>query len=144
MKTNWVFALVGLIIGGLIILAYQRFNPPAGPPSPCGGSPHCHDVYVVTVNGQPQILPIPDDTVHDQGVVIFWKIATPGYTFPSNGIAFNKPAFPTPAGEFECSLVTSTTFRCIDHYHNQGKFGYTVTLGGSPAVQALDPFIING
>jgi hypothetical protein len=144
MRTNVFVAVVGLIIGGLIVLLYNMFVAlPARPLSPCGGSPHCLDVSVISVGGQPQIVPIADEPVHDQGVMIFWKIATPGYSFPINGIAFNKPAFPTPSGELTCAPVNSTTFRCKDSYHTMGKFGYIVTLEGSPAAPPLDPFIIN-
>jgi hypothetical protein len=143
---NIFVAIAGAIIGGLIAIVYVLFVPNALPGSPrtaCGGSPHCIDVSVITVGGKPQIALIADEPVHDQGVAIFWKIATPGYRFPANGIEFNKPANPAPAGEFNCAPAGGTAFRCIDRYQNKGTFGYTVTLDGDPRVPPLDPFIIN-
>jgi hypothetical protein len=148
MRTNVLVAIAGVIVGGLIVLVYYVLVPFRVPaPSPCGGSPHCIDVSVIMVGGQPQIPTIADENVHNQGVPIFWKIATPGYSFQNNGIVFSKPGYPPPPpGEFTCGPIGNspfTTFKCIDQYHAKGKWAYTVTLDGSPVVPPLDPFIIN-
>ena len=134
------------MVGALVVLAYFKFvAPPAGSSNPCpGGERHCIPVYVITVGGKPKIADIPDHEVRDQGAAIFWKIGTPGYTFPVNGIAFDKPSNPpsTPT-EFNCNVQGNDTFKCIDKKNNLGTFGYTVKLQGSPAVPPLDPYIIN-
>jgi hypothetical protein len=145
-----VVIVVGAAIAVVVaILIYNAKGPasglPGGTPGPCAGSnPHC---IVVTVSGG-AIVPIPDqdvNEVHDHSVNIDWVIATPGYTFPANGITFTgKPGMPLPdPNEFSCSLFNTTTFSCKDRNHTQGKFGYTVTLSGSPAVPPLDPYVIN-
>jgi hypothetical protein len=146
---NLFVAIAGVIIGGVIALAYVLFVPnallglPGSQRTVCGGDPHCLEVSVIPVGGQLQIAPIADHIEQDQGVVIFWKIATPGYRFPANGIAFNKPGNPAPHAEFNCGPVSNTTFRCTDRNQSKGTFGYTVTLDGVPPVPPLDPYIIN-
>jgi hypothetical protein len=140
-------AVLSAIAGALIVFGYFTFvAPPPGPPRPCpGGDRHCLEVSVIVVDGRPQIAPIPDLEVRDQGATISWMIATPGYTFPDAGIAFDKPSNPpSTSTEFvNCHRQGNGTFRCTDRKNTLGKFGYTVKLEGSPAVAPLDPFIIN-
>jgi hypothetical protein len=99
-------AVLSAIVGALIVFGYFKFvAAPPGPPHPCpGGDRHCIEVSVIVVDEKPQIAPIPDLEVRDQGATISWMIATPGYTFPDQGIAFDKPSNPpsTPT-DFEPS-----------------------------------------
>jgi hypothetical protein len=142
-----VVGLASALIGALIVFGYFMFVVrPSGPSRPCPGSDrHCIEVSVVTVNGQPRIHDIPDHIVTDQGATISWMIATPGYTFPDDGIAFDKPGNPpTTSTEFvNLHRQGNGTFRCNDRKNNLGTFGYTVRLDGSPPVAPLDPFIVN-
>ena len=144
------------IAGALIVLVLVYFNfiaPPGGPPSPCpGGDPHCIVVNVITVQGQPQIDAIPAHYVHDPGVVISWMIGpegySEGYSFPADGIAFNKPSNPpTTSTEFvNCHTAGAKKFVCTDKHNSVGAFGYSVKLDAAPGVgpvATLDPFIIN-
>jgi hypothetical protein len=138
-----VGAAITVVVAVLIYTVQGPSFAQPGPPGPCaGGNPHC---IVVTVTGQ-AINGIPNHQVHENhSVDIDWVIETQGYTFPANGIAFvDKPGVPLPdPNEFSCSLFNSTTFRCKDKRHTPGTYGYTVTLSGSPAVQPLDPQVIN-
>jgi hypothetical protein len=148
MNKSIVVALGSAIVGALTAFGFFRFivRPAAGPPGPCpGGDRHCIEVSVITVNGQSQIAPIPDHDVHDPGATISWMIATPGYTFPNNGIAFDKTGNPPSTSTEFINLhrVGNGTFRCTDRKNALGTFGYTVRLDGFPAVAPLDPFIVN-
>ena len=154
MKTN-VFVTVSLIVGIVIGLVLRPILfPPSPLPPPVAGlcanpSDRCIEVLVVTVAGQPQIAPVGTVSLPGQGA-IFWTIGTPGYTFPANGIDFANPGGNpstkpvAPSGEFSCGpMPGNAVFKCIDRHGSMGTFGYKVTLSGSPAVQPLDPWIIN-
>jgi hypothetical protein len=149
MRNNVLSAIGGLIVGALLVFLYFTGLAPltGGRPGPCPGNPHCIAISV----SAGVIAQIPDHQVHDAGAVIYWYIATAGYSFPDKGIDF-YPTPPKPApnqappGEFKnCGPMPqdNTTYKCIDAYHTMGKFGYTVTLNGSPAVTPLDPYVIN-
>jgi len=143
-----IVAIGAAIVGALIVVTYNKLVPLAPPPGACpGGDPHCIEVHVITVNGQAQIAPIADHYVRDPGAVISWMIGTSGYTFPSDGIAFNKASNPPPTStEFiNCHNAGADKFQCTDRKQSLGTFGYTVKLdaSGVPPVSSLDPFVIN-
>ena len=145
MNKTMIVGIGAAIAGAVAVLVYMAaVAPPPPPPGPCPGSnPHCLVVSVITVGGVAQIPPIQDHYSQGPNVSITWEIGTVGYTFAANGIEFNSKADPLPPGEFACSLMSSTKFKCIDRGHTPGKFAYKVTLAGSPAVPPLDPFVIN-
>lgn len=73
---------------------------------------------------------------------IVWTISTSGnYTFPDNGIVFQKPGFficrPNQGGK--------KTFTCTKNGHLVGeKYKYTVNVNaGSNPLAPLDPWILN-
>ena len=70
---------------------------------------------------------------------ITWQIISPGYTFPSNGIVIAGGG-----SEFDCHVeANGRRFTCHNNHTQPGKYKYTVTVTGSPAVPPLDPWIFN-
>ena len=118
----------------------------------CGGVNHCIDVAVTGGVIQPVVNVIVPGRNHQ----IYWRLVTPGYTFPQppvDAIGW-KPPSPIndngkmPANEFACNRVTPTLFRCTDANSTRGtgvrtyQYGITVLDGGGKQV-ILDPWIIN-
>ena len=148
MNRSAASAVGGLVVGALAAVVYFTLLTPAAQ-GPCPGSDrHCIPVYVIVVDGKPQIAPIADHEVREQDAVISWSIGTNGYKFPNSGIAFDKPGNPpgTSAEIVNCHTAGNTKFVCTDRHMSLLTFGYTVKLdavGGAPAVGSLDPYIIN-
>jgi hypothetical protein len=151
MNNKWSFAIVGLVVGVLAVLAYQILvRPPPPPPPPVATGPctnpndRCIDVNVIMVAGDPRIQDPGDVTMPAEGN-IFWSIKTSGYTFPANGIDFVNTTKPkAPLGEFSCGpMPGNTVFRCHDKHGNTGRYGYMISVSGNPQPPPLDPFIIN-
>jgi hypothetical protein len=135
-------AIGGAIVGALLVVLYFMVIQPA--PLACNSAANCIPVYVINVNGKRQIQSIPDFERHGQGA-IFWQIQTAGFTFPSDGIKFDKTPLP-PEGEFtECAVMPGfdgKKFKC-NAKGTRGTYGYTVKVTGSVAVPPLDPFVVN-
>jgi hypothetical protein len=149
MNKSVASAIGGLVVGALAAVVYFMLLTPT-PQSPCpGGDKYCIPVYVRVFDGNLRISPIPDKDVYDRGAVITWSIErNSGYTFPNDGIAFDKPGNPsgTSAEMINCHPAGDTKFVCTDRHTTLNRFGYTVKLvpvGAAPAVGPLDPWIIN-
>jgi hypothetical protein len=147
MSRSAASAVGGLVVGALAAVVYFMLLTPT-PQGPCpGGDRHCIPVYVISVDGKARIAPIADHDVREQDAVITWSIGTAGYKFPSSGIAFAKPGNPpVTSTEIRCHPAGDTRFVCTDRHTTLDKFGYIVTLepvGGAPAVDPLDPWVIN-
>ena len=114
------------------------------PPAPAGGGctpGNCK--VVVTVTSCTNITASPDPLLVGHANDIQWEFAaaTPGYSFPANGIVFSDPQFVPKPG------VTGNGKKFIvnDRHTSQGSFKYDVTVvpdgGGSPCT--VDPRITN-
>lgn len=78
--------------------------------------------------------------VRDKDVTIVWRITTPGYEFPKDGIVFQDP------GQFVKCVARGTIFQCVDTNSKQGRFKYTIKVERSGAKDhplPLDPFVVN-
>jgi hypothetical protein len=70
---------------------------------------------------------------------IDWEIVTTGYTFGSaNGIVFA-----TAPAVFQCHVEANGRRYSCANRGDRGEYKYTINLTGSPAVGALDPWVVN-
>ncbi len=123
----------------------------AGLTGPCNHAHDCIPIFVDSSTGTPTIKLNQDDVEyqrHGQGA-IFWQIdsSASAYTFADdNAITFSlKPKGDDPAGEFNCKVMPQTnnqTFKCSAR-GTKGRYGYTITLAGSPPVTPYDPWVVN-
>lgn len=76
-----------------------------------------------------------------QNVRITWQLPPDSrYRFPRDGISFRD------AGDeiADCHPEQSgVRFSCLNKHSRPGKYKYTIKLDGSPAVQPLDPTVVN-
>jgi len=142
MNKNGLVAIVGAIVGALLVVIYHIVIPPF-PRLPVNCSPaNCIPVWVI--GNKIQTNGVFERQGHG---VIFWQIQTAGYSFPQNGIEFptNKPTHHAPAGEFtDCNPMPrdNTRFQC-NARGTMGTYGYWVRVSGFSGLLELDPFIIN-
>ena len=120
MKTGWLLAMA-LCAG----LAQAQANERA--------------IQVEVVNGQIQV---PEQTVRAGKQVgsFRWELATPGFTFPANGIVIDGGAF------HNCRpIAQGRRFQCIRKGYQPGaqyKYDVNVNRGNQP-LPTLDPIIQN-
>ena len=139
--------VVALIAGYGISLLMVR--PLTGP---CNGpNEHCIHVKISDNVIKVDALSLAVDRPNVPPHKIYWLIdsaSTPGYAFAAGAISSFTPVPPTtslPANEFSnCGpSPQGDTFSCKDANSQPGTYKYTVTVTGSPAVPALDPWIVN-
>jgi hypothetical protein len=76
-----------------------------------------------------------------QNVKITWQLpADSKYTFPKDGIAIKDGGDEFPDCHPE---QNGLRFACMNKHSKPGKYKYTITVDGSPAVPPLDPIIDN-
>ena len=73
-------------------------------------------------------------------VNLHWKIKTPGWTFPSNGIVIANPGTEFSEPEVQNN---GTQFKWKDKNTPGLSFKYTITVTNGTTTKLLDPTIIN-
>jgi hypothetical protein len=119
---------------------------------PCNRAHDCIPIFVDSSTGTPTIKLNPTDVEYERSGngAIFWQIdsSASAYTFADdNAITFSlKSNGDDPAGEFpNCKVMPQTnnqTFKCSAK-GKKGRYGYTITLAGTPSVAPYDPWVIN-
>lgn len=167
MNKNVAVAVVGALVGALVVAIYFTMVAPAPKAGPCSGGhdPHCRIVSVIPVGAGAQIQLISNVTVITPRDII-WEMdddtIAAGYIFPADGINF-YPSPPkssphqAPANEFkDCwpmprGATNPKKFKCTNSRNNSGTWGYTVSVQLSsptpaptpPLPPPLDPYVIN-
>lgn len=95
---------------------------------------------MVNENGKTPLIWIDQEPIIVRGnnVTITWRIATKGYVFPADGIAFHDP-------QFKCE-GKGQVFRCVDANKTPGSFKYRIKVirtGASGLSPELDPTVMN-
>lgn len=109
----------------------------------CNSAEQCR-VTVQVVDCPRCTISVAHDTVEARGFDVVWEIANASgqsYQFDRDkGIEFK-----TNAGKqvFSCHAeANGNRYKCNNH-KDRGQYQYGVTLAGSPAVQPLDPWVVN-
>lgn len=120
--------------------------------APGGPTPVQNNVYPVTVRvtggpGNPGLAFSPDPVVLDgqPNALIVYRIATPGYHFPTDGTAIAINAA-DPSATFPIAWVIDAATLGLGDYNNAaGSFKYTMTVVNSRTGQRVsqDPVIKN-
>lgn len=79
--------------------------------------------------------------VRGKDVTIVWRIATPGYEFPPDGIVFQ-----TGRDQFTNCAPKGEIFQCLDRNTQRGRFKYTIKVrptGKERTPEPLDPTVMN-
>ncbi len=73
-------------------------------------------------------------------VRVTWHAPAGAYTFEKDGIVIEKAE-----GEFvDCRAAKDgKSFSCLNKHTKPGKYKYTVKLVGKPAIEPLDPVLVN-
>jgi hypothetical protein len=99
-------------------------------------------ITVTVNNGQVSVSPDPVSIGRGEGrnVQLRWRIGTPGWSFPANGIVIKNNN-----GEFSNDAVADqgTGFFMDDHNDRIGSYPYTVNVTNGQQTLTLDPTIIN-
>jgi hypothetical protein len=79
-----------------------------------------------------------------RGVLIVWKVTSPGYTFdPKNGITLKDSS----QGQFRCKARSNATeYDCVNKNDNPAitEYQYAITLVSGGKTCTTDPVIVNG
>lgn len=95
----------------------------------------------VTVDGEYIVVDQEPIVVRGQNVTIGWRIATPGYEFPPDGVVFQEPR-----GQFINCAPKGNLFQCLDRNTVKGRFKYTIKVrptGTARTPYPLDPTVMN-
>ena len=98
-------------------------------------------IDVQVVNGQIVVAEDEAYTTNGQGGIV-WRLVTPGYRFPDNGIVINSQ------GKHRCAASPNgQRYRCAKLRHDPGeRYKYMVNLvnaNNGNSLQPLDPWIVN-
>lgn len=91
--------------------------------------------------------PGPINVKGKQSPVLQWRLSDPGkYKFASNGIAFDKPGYTPPPGEFTSQGINAQgAFLVKDNNHAKGRFDYSihVIVKATNKTCDADPIVYN-
>lgn len=130
------------LASGLVALVFAaQAQQQAGPP-PCTASGNCTVQVRVGANCAISVAPDPLAVAgRGQAKKITWEIATDGYVFASNGIAFKAAS-----AEFDEPELDGKKFRWRDRHTTSGRYEYNVNVvrtGPNPATCSVDPVVVN-
>lgn len=141
MSTRGLLAVV--VVAG-VLHGCAGFPGTSKEPLTCHSAEQCRVIVEVVNCGSGCQISVQHETVNSNGFDVVWEIrngADQSYEFDgSKGIAFK-----TDAGKqvFNCHVEAGgNRYKCINR-KDPGKFEYGVTLTGTPAVQPLDPWVVN-
>ena len=103
--------------------------------------PDREPIDVEVINGQISVAEEEARTNRNQGGIV-WRMVTPGYRFPSNGIVIDS------SGKHRCAVVANgQRYRCAKLRHDAGeRYKYIVNAvveSSGQSLTPLDPWIVN-
>ena len=103
--------------------------------------PDREPIDVEVINGQITVAEVEARTNSNQGGIV-WRMVTPGFRFPSNGIVIES------SGKHRCAVIANgRRYRCAKLRHDAGeRYKYVVNAvveSSGQSLEPLDPWIVN-